>query len=72
MPTQSDEKNWDIRTLERKLRRGLVSRKDYEKHVKSLPDRADRATYIGLGAGGRDDFDDAMEDEGDRGNGAAR
>src|SRR5437868_13711190 len=32
-------KLYDVRTLERNLRKGLVSKKDYEKYLKALPDR---------------------------------
>jgi hypothetical protein len=33
---------YDRRTVERNIKRGVISRKDYEKHVKSLPDAADK------------------------------
>jgi hypothetical protein len=40
--TKRDEgKQWDVRTLERKLRKGLINKKDYEKYLKSLPDVAE-------------------------------
>jgi hypothetical protein len=39
-----DPMTFDVRILERKLRRGLISRKDYEKYLKSLPDRSDNTT----------------------------
>jgi len=32
----------DIRILERNLKRGLISRKDYDKFLKSLPDSKDK------------------------------
>jgi hypothetical protein len=45
--TQSrEEKMWDVRTLERKLRKGIINRKDYEKYLKSLPDRAENAAPV--------------------------
>ena len=47
----------DVRILERKLRRGLISRKDHDKYLKSLPDRADNAIPLSLDIG-PDDTDD--------------
>ena len=44
MATRDENKSYDVRILERNLRRGQLSRKDYEKYLKSLPDAADRAT----------------------------
>jgi hypothetical protein len=41
--TRDDPRFWDVRTLERRFRRGQVSKKDYDKHLKSLPDSADKA-----------------------------
>ena len=37
--TRDPSKNFDVRTLERNLRKGIISKKDYEKHIKALPDR---------------------------------
>lgn len=31
---------FDVRTIERNIKKGLVTRKDYEKHLKSLEDAA--------------------------------
>jgi hypothetical protein len=33
---------YDTRLVERNMKRGLISRKDYEKYVKSLPDAKDK------------------------------
>lgn len=55
---KSDDKQWDVRTLERKLRKGLLSRKDYDKYLKSLPDRADNAAPV---EAGDDENEDAKE-----------
>lgn len=33
---------FDIRTVERSIRRGTVTRKDYDKYLKSLPDVSDK------------------------------
>jgi hypothetical protein len=40
--SRDDRRFWDIRTLDRRVRKGLISRKDIEKHVKSLEDSKDR------------------------------
>jgi hypothetical protein len=40
MTTRDDSKLYDVRTLERRLRRGIINKKDYEKYLKSLPDAA--------------------------------
>ena len=40
--SREDPRFWDVRTLERRIRKGLVSRKDVDKHVKSLDDSKDR------------------------------
>lgn len=45
--SREDTRFWDIRTLERRIRQGQVSRKDVEKHLKSLPDAADKAEPLG-------------------------
>lgn len=33
---------YDTRLVERNLKRGLISRKEYDKYVKSLPDSKDK------------------------------
>jgi hypothetical protein len=33
---------FDVRTIERNIKKGLVTRKDYEKHLKVLADSADK------------------------------
>ena len=35
-------RQFDIRTVERYIRRGVVGRKDYDKYLKSLPDVTDK------------------------------
>ena len=47
--TREDPRFWDVRTLERRLRRGQVTKKDYEKHLKTVPDAADKAAPIDTG-----------------------
>lgn len=41
-----DPMTFDVRILERKLRRGLISHKEYEKYLKSLPDRSENTAPI--------------------------
>ena len=41
-----DPMTFDVRILERKLRRGLISHKEYEKYLKSLPDRSENVAPI--------------------------
>ena len=38
---------YDRRTVERNIKKGLLTRKDYEKHLKSLDDVADKGVYGG-------------------------
>ena len=38
---------FDRRTLERNIKKGLITRKDYEKHLKTLDDVADTGVYGG-------------------------
>jgi len=51
---QDDPRFWDVRTLERRLRKGQITKKDYEKHLKSLDDVAEKQAPIELA----DDEDD--------------
>jgi hypothetical protein len=57
--TKDDSRFWDVRTVDRRVRKGLINRKDYEKHLKSLPDVADKAQPIDLNAVD----DEPIEDE---------
>ena len=43
MMTRDDSKLYDVRTLERRLRRGLIQKKDFEKYLKALPDATGKA-----------------------------
>jgi hypothetical protein len=49
---------FDRRTVERNIKKGLVTRKDYEKHLKSLADVAEKGVY---GVDETDDADDALD-----------
>jgi hypothetical protein len=50
-------KIWDRRTLERNVRKGVMTRKDVEKYLKSLPDAAEKVAEV--------EIDDEDEDEDD-------
>ncbi len=39
----TDEKNYDVRTIERYLREGKIDRDEYEEHLDNLPDVSDKA-----------------------------
>jgi hypothetical protein len=60
--TRDDPRFWDVRTLQRRLREGQITKKDYEKHLKSIPDVADKQAPIEL-----DDEDDDEPDPGANG-----
>ena len=40
--SREDPRFWDVRTIERRIRKGVVTRKDLEKHMKSVEDSKDR------------------------------
>ena len=61
MPDDIDRKLVDKRVVERYLERGRLDEKEYEKHLKSLPDLADRAVPVESNLD--DDFDDDFEGE---------
>ena len=49
---------YDKRTVERNIKKGLISRKDYEKHLKTLEDVGEKGAF---GAADDDDDDDEPE-----------
>jgi hypothetical protein len=49
---------FDVRTIERNIRKGLTTRKDYEKFLKSLPDVAEKAAPPDAYHAADDDLDD--------------
>ena len=70
MARDQDPRNarlYDRRTVERNIKKGLLTRKDYEKHLKSLDDVADKGVYGG--SDDDDDVDDVAETEADEGSG---
>jgi hypothetical protein len=52
---------FDVRTIERNIKKGQVTTKDYEKHLKSLPDTAEKVAPIEEHRG-VDDLDDDDDD----------
>ena len=65
--TRDDPRFWDVRTLERRLRKGQINKKDYEKYLKALPDVDAKKAAIDLDADDEDDFDDHEPDPGANG-----
>jgi hypothetical protein len=66
MSREEEAKNlrlFDNRTIERNIRKGLITRKDYEKFLKNLPDATDKAAPADAsGAGDTDLLDDDEDD----------
>ena len=67
--TRDDPRFWDVRTLERRMRRGQVTKKDYEKYLKTLPDVDEKKATIQVAnvaaLEDEDDFDDIEDEEED-------
>ena len=36
------QRTFDVRTIERNIKKGNITRKDYEKHLKALPDTTEK------------------------------
>jgi hypothetical protein len=60
--SREDPHFWDVRTLERRVRKGHLNKKDIEKHLKSLPDVADKGQAPDLDA-----VEEPFHDEGSNG-----
>lgn len=43
---KDNEKFFDVRIYKRYVKEGEISQKDYDKHIKSLPDVTDKATLL--------------------------
>lgn len=63
MADSADPKYLDKRTAERYVRSGHLDEKAYERHVKNLPDVADKAVPVETHM--LDDIDDDFEDDED-------
>ena len=42
-----NERTYDVRVIERNIRKGVITRKDVERYLKSLPDRESNAERVG-------------------------
>jgi hypothetical protein len=56
---------YDRRTVDRNIKKGLLTRKDFEKHLKALEDVADKGVYGVSEPEVDDDLDDVAADEAD-------
>ena len=66
--TTIDPKYADKRTVERYIQLGLVDEKEWEKHLKALPDLAESAAKVEATLDDDDyDDDDDIDDVGDEG-----
>ena len=63
--TREDPRFWDVRTLNRRVRKGQVTRKDIDKHLKALPDVADKAETVAVSEVDDDDDDRRDYDDAD-------
>jgi len=64
MSRDADAKNFrlfDRRTIERNIKKGLISRKDYEKYLKSLDDAKDKGVQGDSDEGAADEADEAED-----------
>ena len=64
MADPNDNRTLDKRVVHRYVRKGVVDEKEYDKHLKSLPDLADKAAPVEASIEG-EEVDD--EDDGDEG-----
>lgn len=58
----SDSRMFDVRLLERNIRRGLLTRKEVDKHLKTLPDVKDKGEQFADNPY-EDDLDDGDDAE---------
>jgi hypothetical protein len=61
-----NERLFDKRTVERNIKKTLIGRKDYEKHLKTLPDVAGKGVY-----GGKDGEEGQESKAGEPGDGSS-
>jgi hypothetical protein len=52
---------YDRRTVDRSIKKGLLTRKDYEKHLKALDDVAEKGVYGGADSDEPDEPDELDE-----------
>jgi hypothetical protein len=58
------ERLFDKRTVERNIKKALIGRKDYEKHIKTLPDVGSKGVYGGKEGDEGEAVDEASPAEG--------
>ncbi|HSZ84210.1 MAG TPA: hypothetical protein VLA14_18120 [Polyangia bacterium] len=61
MTREAEAKNdrlYDKRTIDRTIKKGLITRKDYDKHLKALEDVANKGVFGGPQDDDLDDDDD--------------
>jgi hypothetical protein len=63
-----NDRLYDKRTVDRSIKKGLLTRKDYEKHLKGLEDVAPKGVFGGP-ADDIDDDDDDIDEGDDEGTG---
>ena len=65
MADQPENKLVDKRVASRYVRKGVLDEKDYEKHLKTLPDLADQAMPIevSMDSDDHDDLNDVEEED---------
>ncbi|SEL62706.1 hypothetical protein SAMN05444354_107149 [Stigmatella aurantiaca] len=66
-----DPKHLDKRTAERYLRSGQLDEGTYERHIKELPDVAEKSVPVETAMDGEEFFDDEDDEAGDEGDEAA-
>ncbi len=64
MADPHENKTIDKRVVHRYVRKGIVDEKEYEKHIKNLPDLAEQAAPVEASIEGEDLEDEADETEG--------
>ncbi len=69
MADSIENKLLDKRVAHRYVRKGRLDEKDWEKHVKTLPDLADQAVAVEASMSADDDLDDDDLDESEDGEG---
>ncbi len=52
----------DRRIVERNIRKGVVTREEYERHLQTLPDVGSNAELIAARLGEREEADDDLDD----------
>ena len=62
MPVRNIERLMDLRTVQRNIQSGLITKEQYEEYLGGLPDVGDNAEALGMGED-EDDYDYDFEDD---------